>query len=281
MSYPIHRRLSLLTIAFSLVIGRAAFAEPGPPASASSTDANALSSQDVGVTEKLGQQAALDVLLRDEQGKPVSVRSLVNGPTILTLNYYRCGGICSPQLNGLAKAISHTNAIAGAEFRVITVSFDERDTPDIAAHKQQSYLKTVQRPIGAADWRFLTGEAVATRQLADSVGFRFKQVGSDFVHPGALMFLSPTGKITRYMYGTTYLPADLEMAVREAARGEVQPTINKWLEFCFSYDPKGRRYAFNVTRVAGIVVLGAVLAFAVGLRFRMKSVKPPSTKRDA
>ena len=79
------------------------------------------------------------------------------------------------------------------------------------------------------------------------------------------MFLSPKGKVTRYMYGVTYVPADWEMAVQEASRGEVQPTINKWLKFCFSYDPAGRKYALNVTRVAGTFILGSAMALAIVL----------------
>ena len=148
---------------------------------------------------------------------------------------------------------------------MLTVSFDERDTPEIAARKRSNYLQEVKRPIAPTDWRFLTGDAITTKKLADAVGFKFKAVGADFVHPGALMFLSPKGKVTRYMYGVTYVPADWEMAVQEASRGEVQPTINKWLKFCFSYDPAGRKYALNVTRVAGTFILGSAMALAIVL----------------
>jgi protein SCO1/2 len=176
--------------------------------------------------------------------------------------------------------VSQSKASLGKDFRVITVSFDDRDTPEIAAHKQANYLQELTRPVTLADWRFLTGDATSTRRLADSVGFRFKKLGNDFVHPAALMLLSPMGKITRYMYGITYLPADLEMAVGEAARGEVQPTINKWLEFCFSYDPKGRRYVLSATRIAGSFVLAAAIAFASFLFFKSKPKSTAAEPRD-
>jgi protein SCO1/2 len=229
--------------------------------------------------EKLGQVAALDVVLRNENGESVQLRSLVDRPTILTLNYFRCGGICSPILNGLAKAINHSSIIPGTDFRVITVSFDERDTPEIASRKQSNYVKEVERSITVKDWRFLTGDKDATRRLADSVGFYYKRIGDDFAHPGAIMFLSPAGKITRYMYGSTYLPADLEMAVREAARGEVQPTINKWLKYCFTYDPVGRKYALATTRVAGSFVLISALGFAAFL-FLSNKTKRSTTNSE-
>lgn len=280
------RTLVLAIIALLSVSTHAGAKSESPPQqplaadNATATQSDSVKPDEVGLDEQLGKTAALDVTLRDEQGNAVVLRGLVDRPTILTLNYFRCGGICSPQLNGLAKALSHTNAKIGKEFRVVTVSFDPRDTSEIAAQKQASYLREVKRDIQPSDWRFLTGDAQSTRRLADSVGFKFKQVGNDFVHAGALMFLSPEGKITRYMYGTSYLPADLELAVREAQRGEVQPTINKWLKFCFSYDPAGRKYMLNTTRVAGTVVIGSALVFALILLRRGRGTRDPSNERN-
>lgn len=268
----------LATLAVLAVLGTSSGAWAKAPAPSGAPPA--LNAQEVGIDEKLGQFVPLDSALNDEDGHRVTLRSLVNRPTILTLNYFRCAGICSPQLNGVADTINRTNAVVGQQFRVITVSFDERDTPEIAVRKRTNYLQEIQRPIAPADWRFLTGDAATTKKIADAVGFKFKRVGDDFVHPGALMFLSPKGQVTRYMYGITYVPADWEMAVQEAARGEVQPTINKWLRFCYSYDPSGRRVVLNVTRLAGTIVLGTAIAFAVGLIVQGKRSKSRA-KRDA
>ena len=114
----------------------------------------------------------------------------------------------------------------------------------------------------AAAERGLTPKA-----LADSVGFKFKRQGKEFIHATAIIFLSPTGEVTRYMYGTAYLPADLQMAVQEAARGEARPTINKWLKICFSYDPVGRTYVLSFTKIgATIILLGAAIFLIVLVR---------------
>jgi protein SCO1 len=271
-------RRHVATLAVLAVLGTGSWGWAKAPSPSGAPPA--LNAQDVGIDEKLGQFVPLDSVLNDEDGHRVTLRSLVDRPTILTLNYFRCASICSPQLNGVADTINRTNAVVGQQFRVITVSFDERDTPDIAVRKRTNYLQEIQRPIAPADWRFLTGDAATTKKIADAVGFKFKRVGDDFVHPGALMFLSPKGQVTRYMYGITYVPADWEMAVREAARGEVQPTINKWLSFCYSYDPSGRRVVLNVTRLAGTFILGTAIAFAVVLIVQGKRSKS-RTKRDA
>jgi len=221
--------------------------------------------QEVGISEKLGQTADLDVTLQDEDGKPVTLRTLVDKPTIVSLNYFRCAGICTPQLNGMVDVFNGTQAVPGQDFQVVTVSFDARDTPEIAAQKRVNYLGEIKRPFPRAAWRFLTGDAAATLRLADSVGFKFKAQGEEFIHPGALIFLSPKGEVTRYMYGVSYLPADLQMAVQEAARSEARPTINKWLNICFNYDPVGRKYVFSTTRTAAMIIIFGAVAFALVL----------------
>ena len=240
---------------------------------ASLAAARPLAAQEPGLDEKLGQIAALDATLRDEQGQPVTLRGLVDLPTVLTLNYFRCAGICTPQLGGVAEVLNRTDAIPGKDFQVITVSFDERDEPEVAAQKRTNYLGEITRPFPPAAWRFLTGPGATTKALADAVGFKFKRVDEDFVHAAAIIFISPTGKITRYMYGTTYLPADLQLAAQESARGEAMPTINKFLKFCFSYDPAGRRYVLNTTTISATVIIVAALIFVVVITRRGRRTK--------
>ena len=190
---------------------------------------------------------------------------LLGKPTVLTLNYFRCAGICTPLLNGVVDVVKKTQAEPGRDFRVLTVSFDDRDTPEIAATKRSNYLREVERPIAPESWRFLTGDAASTKALCDAVGFKFKRDGDDFVHAGAIIFLSPDGMVTRYMYGTTFLPADFQAAVGEANRGEPTPTITKLLKICFSYDPVGRRYVFSATKTGALIILALAVGFVIFL----------------
>ena len=217
--------------------------------------------EEVGINEKLGATIPLDLVLKGEDGQPVTLRQLIDKPTILTLNYFRCAGICTPQLSGVAEVLNRTNALPGTDFQVLTVSFDERDEPEVAAQKRTNYLGEITRPFPPAAWRFLTGSGATTKALADAVGFKFKRDRDDFIHAAAIIFISPKGQVTRYMYGTAYLPADFQMAAQEASRGEAQPTINKFLKFCFSYDPVGRKYVLNTTTIGATVIILAALIF--------------------
>jgi protein SCO1 len=243
------------------------------PASVHAAAPPAFTASEVGIDEKLGGQVPLDLVLKDEEGRPVLLGNLLGKPTVLTLNYFRCAGICTPLLNGVVDVLNQVKANPGQDFQVITVSFDPRDTPEIAFQKRTNYLKEIQRPVSPPAWRFLTGEAAATKALCDAVGFKFKAQGGDFIHAGAIMILSPQGKVTRYMYGVTFLPADLQMAILEASRGEARPTINKWLQFCYSADPSGRGFVFSTTKtVASITILLAAI-FAAVLVFRKPRAK--------
>lgn len=225
--------------------------------------APAFTPEEVGISERLGTTIPLDLEFKQEDGRWIKLRQLIDKPTILTLNYYRCAGICTPQLAGVAEVINRTQAIPGKDFQVITVSFDERDDFEVAAQKRTNYLGEITRPMPPEAWRFLTAPAATSRALADAVGFKFKRVNDDFVHAAAIIFISPSGQVTRYMYGTTYLPADLQMAAQEAARNEANPTINKFLKFCFSYDPAGRRYVLNTTTIGATVIIIAAAIFLV------------------
>jgi protein SCO1 len=236
---------------------------------------------DVGVDEKLGGRVPLDLVLVDEEGERVTLRSLLDKPTILTLNFFRCTGLCTPLLNGVAEMIQHSDQIAGKDFRVLTVSFDPRDDAELAASKKQNYLKQLGPSFDAKGWRFLTGDPVSTKRLADAVGFRFAKRGDAYVHAGAIMVLSPEGLVTRYLYGVTFLPFDVKMAVAEASAGRTGPTIARFLKFCYSYDPSGRRYFLNITRVAAAFTIMLAVGFGIAVAVsRKRRAGPDVPKAD-
>jgi protein SCO1/2 len=231
------------------------------------------SSGDIGIDERLGAQVALDAILKDENGNNVTLRALVDKPTILIFNYFSCPGICPVLISNMVEVINQMQIEPGRDFRIVAVSFDPSDTPETARQKKANYLNQMRRPFMPAAWLFLTGDAEETSAVADSAGFRYRREGDMYVHPGAIIVLTPEGKISRYLYGTSFLPADVAMAVTEAARGQVRPTISKMLAFCYTYDPSGRGYVFSVTRLVGAITLllaGVYVAFVVWGKTRKK-----------
>jgi protein SCO1/2 len=158
----------------------------------------------------------------------------------------------------------------GTDYNILTVSFDPREDYIMAKGKKTNYLNNLKKKIPESSWHFLTGDTMAIAKLTDAVGFRYKRAGEDYVHGAVITVLSPDGKITRYLYGVDFLPLDVKLALTEASEGKTGPAINKLLKFCYSYDPEGRKYVVNVTRIAGSITLLALLGFALVLTLKKK-----------
>jgi len=232
---------------------------------------------EIGIDQKLGAMVPLDVELLDESGESVTLKQLVGDkPFVLTLVYYRCPGICSPLLGGVAEVVDRIDLQPGEDFHVITVSFDPTEAPQLAKEKKANYLEAVQREMPEDAWRFLTGPQESIDRITRAVGFRYQKRENDFIHSAAVMAISPEGKVTRYLFGITYLPFDLKMALVEASQGRVGPTINKVLLYCFGYDPQGRSYALNILRVAGTLTTMVGLAFLTFLLITTRMIRRQS-----
>ncbi len=227
--------------------------------------AQRLATTELGIDEKLGQNIPLDLVFFDEKGDSVQLGQFINRPTILSLVYFNCPGICTPLINGLVDVLEKYDGTPGVDYSLLTISFDETDTPSLAAQKKKNYLASFRSEFPENEWHFLTGDTASIAALTDAVGFRYKRDGKDFIHPGLLTILAEDGKIIRYLFGITFLPFDLKMALNEALEGRPGPTIARVLRFCFSYDPEGNRYAFNLLKVSGTVILLFALCFVAYL----------------
>jgi len=236
---------------------------------------------EVGIEEKLGAVLPTDLKFFDEYGQIVQLKNLITKPTVITLVYYRCPGICSPLLNGLSRTIEKLDLEAGKDFNVVTISFDPTEDYQTAGEKKKNYLDNMNKKIQAESWRFLTGDKENIAKITDALGFRYQPQGADFMHPASIMVVSAEGKIARYLYGVEFLPLDLKLALTEASEGRSGPTINKFLKLCYSYDPEGRKYVLNITRIAGTGVFIVVMIFFVVLMVRKKNKPEPPQEKES
>lgn len=220
----------------------------------------------VGISEHLGSRMPLDITFRDEEGRKVRLAELVTGPTIILPVYFSCANVCYNLQWSLAQVIPKLKNRPVDEYRVISISFDENDTPQLAAKFKRIYLTSMHTPFPESGWCFLTGDAAAIKRFTDAVGFSFQRRGHDFLHPVASIVISGDGTIVRYLYGSTFLPKDLALALVEAREGKSGTAVRKVLEYCFSYDPGQNTYVFNLLKVSATVVIictGGFLIFLI------------------
>ena len=235
---------------------------------------SAQNTEEVGIDEQLGKTVPLDTRFVTSTGDTVTMKQVIDKPVLLALVYYECPGICSPMLNDLSWVMDRMELEPGTDYKAVSLSFDYRETPAIAAKWKKNYLHSIKRNFPDSDWVFLTGDSVNIKKFTDAVGFHFKPTkDSNYVHAATVIAISPEGKISRYLFGIQFNPFDMKMALLEAKAGKSNPTITKVLQLCFSYDPAGRRYTVDVTRIAGVVMLLALGIFTMTVVLKKKKVK--------
>ena len=223
--------------------------------------------REIKVVERLGQDVDKTLAFVDHDGKAVTLGDYLDDgkPVLLTLNYYRCQMLCNLQLNALVPGIKGNGLSPSSDYRVVTVSIDPREGPAVAAGKRATYFKALG--MGAdVDWSFLTGTEDQIAQLADQVGFKYSYDAKtdQYAHGAAVYFLSPTGTITRYLYGLSYLARDVRFALLAAAEGTLGNTIDVFLLSCFYYDAAIGSYvaeAWKVMRLGGVGIVLALTLF--------------------
>ncbi|NWF91029.1 MAG: SCO family protein, partial [Ignavibacteriaceae bacterium] len=150
---------------------------------------------EIGVVENLGSLIPLNTELVDEEGKKFLFENNFDKPVVINFVYYECPGICSPMLTELSSVIEKTDLVPGIDYQIFTISMDASEDYTLAASKKQNYLKLMKKNIDPKGWRFLTGDSLTVRKLADAVGFYYKKEGDEFIHSAMLSFISTEGKI--------------------------------------------------------------------------------------
>jgi protein SCO1/2 len=239
--------------------------------------------RDVRFDQKLNEQVPLDLPFRDEAGSSVTLADYCRDkPVILVLAYFRCPMLCDQVLNGLVRAMLDLPFDAGKEFNVVTVSFDPRETPEMATDKKKTLLERYGRPGAAAGWHFLTGAETSIRGLTDAVGFHYTydSTNDQFAHAAGIVVLTPTGKISRYFHDIRYSPRDLRLGLVEASANLIGSFSDQVLLYCFHYNPLEGRYGpavMNLVRLGGVLTLLAVATLFIVLWRRERRGRQETT----
>ena len=233
----------------------------------------------LGIEQKLDGPVPEDLTFRDHTGKPVRLEDLRSDrPVVLALVYYECPMLCTLVLNGLLRSMNVLELTAGADYDVITVSIDPRETPALARDKRTHYLDKYRRPPAEKGWHFLVGDEPQIRRLAQSVGFgyRWDEQTQQYVHASAIMVLTPEHRVARYFFGVEYDPTALRLSLVEAGRGAIGNLVDAVMLYCFQYDPATGRYSLLVMKTlrAAAVLTVVSLGLLIGtflFRERLKS----------
>lgn len=267
---------SLLVFGLCTPVFAQAWGQGPPPMSSEMTsDGKPRMLEGVGIDQKLDGQLPLDLMFNDESGVQVRLGDYFGKkPVVLALVYYNCPMLCNQVLNGLTSSMEIVRSFdIGKEFDVVTVSFDPRETPELARQKKETYLRWYRRPGASDGWHFLTGGKHDIDKLCDAVGFRYRYdpATDQFVHASGIMLATSQGKLARYFYGVEYAPMDLKLGLMEASENKIGSPVDKLLLYCYHYDPAAGKYGpvvMNMIRVGGGATVIGFLTLLLWMRRR-------------
>ena len=245
--------------------------------------------REIGFDQRLDERVPLDVEFKDDQGRTVKLAEYFGRkPVVLAFVYYDCPMLCTMVLSSITSTLGVLSLDAGKDFELVMVSFDPRETPELAARKKAEYVHRYDRPTAVSGWHFLTGEPPSIERLTKAAGFRYTwdDETQQFAHPAGIVVLTPDGRLARYLFGLDYGPRDLRFALIEASEGRIGTAVDAALLYCFHYDPMTGRYGFVVMRalrIAGAATVAALgtFVFIMLRRERSRRGKVPAAQHPA
>jgi len=244
----------------------------------------------VTIEQRLDAQVPLDLIFTDETGREVALDRFLDGkPVLLALVYYDCPQLCPLVLEGLSRSLRPLDLTPGGDYRVIAVSIDPRETPELARTKKRALMGRLP-PEAAAGWHFLTSDQLSIESLAKTAGFRYveNEKGKEdrYVHAIGTIALTPEGKISRYFYGFDYPPRDLRFALIEASGNRIGSAVDQLLLLCYKYDPAQGKYTLSILNVlrfsatATVLALGGFLMLMLRRERNLRTDQPQRNQGD-
>jgi protein SCO1/2 len=239
--------------------------------------------QNVGFEPKLNSQMPLDLPFRDETGRTVQLREYFTQqkPVLLAFVYYSCPMLCDQVQQGVVGTLRMLSFNPGRDYEVIFLSFDPRETPDMAAEKKKQDLAHFRRPETANGWHFLTGSKESVEAVTKAANFRysFDVKNNLFAHASGVLLLTPDGRISRYFYGVEYPGRDMRLGLVDASAGKIGTPVDRVLLFCYHYDPSTAAYSASILKIVRLGGILTILAFVTAvLIFRRRDIRHASAK---
>jgi protein SCO1/2 len=222
-------------------------------------------------------RAPMDLAFRDQHGATVTLRQLAAGkPLVIAPVQHACRNLCGLTLEALRRSLSGLPLRPGADFTVVALGIDPRETPADAVRSAERLGGATAPGVEA-----LVGSQMADEKVTGALGYRYSwmAVTQQYAHIAAVGVLTRDGRLVRWLPGLGMKPAELQAALNDARRGEAPGLADQIRLLCFHFDPATGRYSLAIWRVlrwiavgAATIVLGGV-ALAFWRERRMGAVK--------
>jgi protein SCO1/2 len=231
----------------------------------------------VGIDQKkLNNQVPVNLIFRDETGKQVRLGSYMGDkPTMVLMLSYACTQLCAAELEALVYTLKDLSFTPGKEFNLLVASIDPQETTAMARGNKDAFMEKYDRPAAADGVHFLTGDQESITALTKATGYRYvyDKVWKQWVHPSAVVMLTPDGKVGRYFLKLDYSPRDLRYGLIESSASRIGSPVDYFVLSCGVHYSNGK-YTFAVEklmRAAGVLTLLVMAGAIVGMVRRDKN----------
>jgi len=243
--------------------------------------------KNVGVTEHLGVSLPMGARFINDRGEELPLSSYFGHgrPVVLQLGYFQCPMLCTLVSKGILDSVKQVNLKAGTDFDMLFISIDPSETPSLAALKRQSTVDYYGKPDEASGFHFLVGRPDDIKVVTSTVGFRYEEMADtqQFAHAAVLLIVTPDGKVSRYLYGTSYPAQTVRLSLVEASAGKIGTAMDQLILICLHYDSATGKYAWaaiGLLRIAGLLTLlglGGTMLWLFRREFRLA----PALKKES
>ncbi|MCH2206582.1 MAG: hypothetical protein MK132_12010 [Lentisphaerales bacterium] len=209
----------------------------------------------------------LDTEVRLDSGKTVKLGELFNGdkPALLCMVYFTCRSTCGPLMNDVYNKIRDINIKPGKDYNLIYLSMEPKETIEVAHGKKANYLKEFGYEAGEGH-HFITASQESISKITKALDFKFVAISdtSDYSHPTVTYYITPKGKISRFITGFGFNPQDIRLSLLDAGQGKIGSILDNALLRCYRFDPKNKTYVRNsmlLMSVAGAMTLISLALF--------------------
>ena len=237
----------------------------------------------VGFRPELNAQMQLDASFKDETGKDVRLGDYLHTqkPVLLAFVYYGCPMMCTQLEQGVVGSLRMLSFNPGRDYEVVFVSFDDRDTPEMAAAKKTTAMNKFRRPETSTGWHFLSGSKESISAVTNAANFHFNYDAKNnlFAHASGILLLTPDGRISRYFYGVEFPARDVRLGLVDASAGKIGSPVDHVLLYCFQYDPSTAHYSatiLGIVRLSGILTIATMIVAFLIFRRRERAAAHPN-----
>lgn len=232
----------------------------------------AVTRQELGTVDaapRPGSGLPLGLQLQGENGTTKSLQLWLGAqPSIWVLADYTCKSLCGPIISIVSDALAHSGLHSGADFRLIVVGLDPKDTATDAAAMKRAQ---VNDGVAAASY-FLRGDPEVVADLTTAFGFRsvYDRDRDQFAHPAAAFVVTPDGRVAQALPGIAVDPENIRLALLAASNRSIGTWTDHIRLLCYAYDPATGIYTVAIGRTLSVTGAATMAALALLIGYLLR-----------